>query len=253
MIEKLKELGLNYYEAKVLNVLLEKRLTLRELSKEAKIPFGKVYSVVKSLKSKNLIEETNSRPKLVFVDNASEVIDKLLKEKQNKTKDLFRDIKDIVINLDKSKKRNTKFFEIGITQKDNERIQLRSFTEANEEVLQIINIHHKPKSNRGSKTLWEKEIVKAVKRGVVFKSIYPKEINLPKLLKALVVEYPNGFQVKRFDTDFVRCDIIDRKRVLIKIVQQDIILFGGVFFIDDENLASNLINIFNELWEHADK
>jgi hypothetical protein len=59
------------------------------------------------------------------------------------------------------------------------------------------------------------------------------------------------FQVKRFDTDFIRCDIIDKKKVLLKIVQPDPMNFGGVFFIEDEKLAENLIRIFNEMWEHT--
>ena len=45
MIEELKALGLEHYEAKVLSILFKERLNLRELSKKSGVPFGKVYSL----------------------------------------------------------------------------------------------------------------------------------------------------------------------------------------------------------------
>ena len=153
---------------------------------------------------------------------------------------------------EKDENRITPFFQIGTTIEENRKIQLRSFDEAKEEVLQIMNIHHKPTSNRESKTIWEKEIVKAVKRGVIFKAIYPKKTELPAILKKLMKENPKRFVVKKFDTDFVRCDIIDGENALIKLVQRDPLQFGGVLFIENEKLAENLARIFNEMWENAD-
>ena len=252
MIEQLKELGLEHYESKALEILLKERLSLRELSKKSKVPFGKVYSVVKSLKEKNLVQETNSRPKLVYVENASEIISSLIKQKQEKDISLINKLRVFATETDKEKKKPTRFFEIGTTQEENKRIQLRTFVEAEGSVLQILNIHHKPKSNRESKTVWEKEIVKAVRRGIVFKVIYPKNVKLPSILEKLHITQPDKFQVKRFDTDFIRFDIIDGSKVLLKLVQQDPLQFGGVLFVENEKLAENLIRIFNELWEQAE-
>lgn len=252
MIEQLKKLGLSHYEAKALEILFKEKLNLHELSKKAEIPFGKVYSVVKNLKEKDLIKETNSRPKLIYIENTSEIISKLIKEKQEKDKTLNERLREISTEIDKEKQRETKFFQIGTSVQDNKRIQLRSFQEAESEVLQILNIHHKPKSNRENKTLWEKEIAKAVERGVVFKAIYPKNAELPKILEKLHKTNPRGFQVKRFDTDFARCDIIDGNKVMIKLVHQDALQFGGILFIENEKLADNFRKIFDEMWEQAD-
>ncbi|MCX6750483.1 MAG: hypothetical protein NTZ83_03425, partial [Candidatus Pacearchaeota archaeon] len=171
MIEELTAVGLEYYEAKALTVLLKDKMSLNDISKKSGIPFGKVYSVIKKLKERGVVSETNSRPKLVYVENASEVIGKLIREKQEKEKELNEKLRNIATEFDNSKNKSTKFLNIGINQEENRQIQMRSFAEAKEEVLQIINIHHKPKSNRESKTIWEKEIERAVLRGVVFKSI----------------------------------------------------------------------------------
>ena len=253
MIEELKLLGLSNYESKALELLMKEKVYLKNLSKKASIPFGKVYSVVKKLKEKGFIKEINSRPKLVYVENVSETISRLIKENQKKHEATITFLKEVATEIDKDKGKETKFFQVGTTIKDNKDIQLRSFREAEDEVLQIINIHHKTESNRESKTLWEKEIIKATEIGVVFKSIYPKKTILPKILQKLSKKSPERFQVKRLDTDFVRCDIIDGKKVMIKMVQQDPLQFGGILFIEDKKLAENLTKIFNEMWEQAKK
>ncbi|MEK6898157.1 MAG: hypothetical protein AABX28_02240 [Nanoarchaeota archaeon] len=71
---------------------------------------------------------------------------------------------------------------------------------------------------------------------------------LPKILDELNRKNPDRFQVKRADTDFVRCDVIDGKKVLLKLVQRDPLMFGGVFFIENEKLAGNLKKIFYSMW-----
>ncbi|MDD5133633.1 MAG: helix-turn-helix domain-containing protein [Candidatus Nanoarchaeia archaeon] len=252
MIQELQTLGLSYYESKALEILLKEKLSLENLSKKSGIPFGKVYSIVKSLKQKGLIKETNSRPKLIYTENASNLISKLIKEKQEKENVVISKLRNLVTNIDKKKGEITNFFQIGTTINDNKQIQLRAFNGAEKEVLQILNIHHKPGTNRESKLIWEKEIKKAILRGIIFKSIYPKKIVLPKIIANLNKKYPKKFQIRKIDTDFIRCDIIDRKKVLLKLVCEDALLFGGILLIEDEKLAENLIKVFNNLWEQAD-
>jgi sugar-specific transcriptional regulator TrmB len=249
MIEELMGLGLGYYESKALSVLLKEGLNLRELSKKAGIPFGKVYSIVKSLKEKGLVDETNSRPKLIYVENASEALSRLIRARQKQHEQIIDTIKETAALIDNGKGKASRFFEIGTTYKDNQRIQMRTFIEAEKEVLQILNIYHKPKANRPSKTAWEREIEKAVNRGVLFKCIYPKAIILPDILQKLNKSKPDCFQVKRLDTDYARCDIIDRNKVLLKLVQQDPLQFGGILFFENQKFAENLAKVFDAMWE----
>jgi len=252
MEKELMSLGLENYESRALALLLSEKLNLRQLSIKAKIPFGKVYSIIKKLKEKDLIKETNSRPKLIYVENSSEVISKLIRNKKLRENETIEKLKSFASEIDLSKSRETKFFQIGTTAEENKKIQLRSFNEANREVLQILNIYHKPKSNRESKNIWERAILESIKRGIVFKAIYPKNLDLPVKIKKLNKEYPNNFQIKRHNTDFVRCDIIDNDKIMIKLVQRDPLQFGGIFFIENEKLNENLKKIFYELWESVD-
>jgi len=251
MEKELRALGLSNYESKALNLLFSKRLTARELSKEARIPFGKVYSVVKGLKEKGILKETNSRPKCIYMENSSEIISKLINERKEQDKLLMEQLRQKISQIDKAIGKPIHFFQIGTSVEDNKAIQFRTFNEAKDSVLQILNIHHKPKSNRESKTLWEKAITQAVERGVTFKAIYPEKAELPRIIKRLNKEQPKKFQIRRLDTDFVRCDIIDDDKVLIKLVHSDPLQFGGILFIESEKLNENIKRIFHELWEQA--
>jgi len=248
-LERLKDLGLGIYEIKILEVLFKEKTNLRNLSKKSGVPFGKVYSVVKSLKKRGLIKEDSNRPKKIFVESASEVIKNLVRKDEKRRQELWDKLKILSSEIDVKKKNETPFFQIGINSEENAKIQSRVFDECEKEVLQILNIFHKPKSNRVSKTKWEKAIEKAVKRGVVFKSIYPKKTELPKLIKKIKRDFPKKFIVKHKDTSFVRCDIVDGKKVLLKLVQQDAMQFGGIIFIENERFAKHLKKIFYGLWE----
>ena len=251
MENDLRALGLSNYESKALNLLFSKRLTMREISKEARIPFGKVYSVIKGLKERGVLKETNSRPKCIYVEDASEIISKLINERKEQDRLLMDQLRQKISRVDKAIGKPTRFFQIGTSVEDNKEIQLRTFNEANESILQILNIHHEPKSNRESKTLWEKAIIRAAERGVTFKAIYPTKTELPWKIKRLNKEQPQKFQIRQLDTDFVRCDIIDDDKVLIKLVHSDPLQFGGVLFIESEKLNENIKRIFYELWEQA--
>ena len=241
----MQEFGLGYYESKAIEVLLKEQTTAKQLSKKAGIPSGKVYSILQDLVKKGLILQTNERPKQFFVPDADIVLDKLIQQKQAAHEHAVNNMRSTASEIARSRSQYSKFFEIGTSLEDNREIQLRTFNEAKQEVCQILNIHHKPKSNRSSKTIWEKEIIKAIKRGVVFRSIYPTRMKLPVFLNNI----PQAkFQVKRINTDFVRCDIIDKKKVMIKLINQDATAYGGILFIEDEKFAKNLQHFFEQLW-----
>ena len=65
LVEKLKEIGFNTYEAKVYIALLKKYpATGYEVTKLANIPQARTYDTLKSLEEKNIVATTNSKPVL---------------------------------------------------------------------------------------------------------------------------------------------------------------------------------------------
>ena len=61
--ETLHELGLNAYEVDAYLALLESgKMTAMEISREAKVPYSKIYEVLNSLKDKGWIKSSETRP-----------------------------------------------------------------------------------------------------------------------------------------------------------------------------------------------
>jgi sugar-specific transcriptional regulator TrmB len=61
--EILRKMGLNAYETDAYLALLEGgQLTAMEISREAKVPYSKIYEVLNSLKQKGWIKSTETRP-----------------------------------------------------------------------------------------------------------------------------------------------------------------------------------------------
>jgi sugar-specific transcriptional regulator TrmB len=61
--ETLHEMGLNAYEIDAYIILLESgQMTAMEISREAKVPYSKIYEVLNSLKSKGWTKSSESRP-----------------------------------------------------------------------------------------------------------------------------------------------------------------------------------------------
>jgi HTH-type transcriptional regulator, sugar sensing transcriptional regulator len=249
MEKQLVSLGFTAYESRIISVLCKESLPLKALSKQARVPFGKIYSVVKGLVSQGLVEQTSSWPKKLFISNPSQTIAKLIEHKQLEERESRENLIQFVSEIELSRNLKPGFFQIGTTNEENRSIQLQAFKDAKKEVLQILNVYHRPTSNRNNKSLWEKEILDAVKRGVFFKSIYPMHVKLPLLLEELHKKNPKQFAIRRIDTYFTRCDIIDKDKVLIKLVQEDPLHFGGIIYIRNERLNENLRKLFLTFWE----
>jgi sugar-specific transcriptional regulator TrmB len=61
--ETLREMGLNAYETDAYMALLESgQMTAMEISREAKVPYSKIYEVLNSLKEKGWIKSSETRP-----------------------------------------------------------------------------------------------------------------------------------------------------------------------------------------------
>ncbi|MFH1915808.1 MAG: helix-turn-helix domain-containing protein [Nanoarchaeota archaeon] len=246
--ELLVRMGLEKYASRAISVLLKEELTLKALSRKAKIPYGKVYSIVKNLKMQGLVQETADRPKKVYISDSRESLQLLFDEKIAGEQLMREQLTRIVSEIEVSQNRIPGFFQIGTTNKENREIQLAAFRQARKEVLQIINIHHRPLSNRLAKTTWEEEILASIKRGVSYKAIYPVSCVLPKILVQVQQKYPKEFIVQRKNTNFMRCDIIDKDFVLLKLVHEDPLQFGGILLIRNEHLNENLRRVFQVLW-----
>jgi len=76
LVEKLKEIGFNTYEAKVYIALLKKYpATGYEISKLANIPQSRTYDTLKVLEEKNIVTPANSKPVLYTPIKPKQILD----------------------------------------------------------------------------------------------------------------------------------------------------------------------------------
>jgi sugar-specific transcriptional regulator TrmB len=83
----LQELGLTDYESRVYLALLEKGvLTARQLSKQSRVPYSKVYETLTSLEGKGWIETEHGRPSRYYPKAPSEALAAMKLQLEDKVK-----------------------------------------------------------------------------------------------------------------------------------------------------------------------
>jgi sugar-specific transcriptional regulator TrmB len=242
-----QDFGLSLYEDRAVEALLRERMTARELLKRTPIPPGKLYSVLKTLEKRGIITSSSTRPKSFAIENPAKTISKLIEEKQQRDEETIAKARQAISALPRERSIDY-FFRVGVTPEDNKEMQLKMFTDAKREVCQVLNSRHKPSMNRRSKDLWEEAIKEAVGRGVHFRALYHESTRIPSSILSLP---KNRFEIRRTDKEMERLDIVDGKRVMLKIISDDPLLFGGVISVENERLAKNLQAIFEDLWKRS--
>ncbi|MFW5902759.1 MAG: TrmB family transcriptional regulator [archaeon] len=81
--KELFRLGLKEYQARCLACLVKNGdLTAQKISKEAEVPYPKVYSTLKELENMNLLISTNERPKKYIAKEKDRAINFLIDKKR---------------------------------------------------------------------------------------------------------------------------------------------------------------------------
>ncbi|MCU4718652.1 TrmB family transcriptional regulator [Halapricum hydrolyticum] len=97
----LRDLGLSEYEARAYRSLLETGpTTAKELSRSSDVPMGRIYDVLKSLETHNLVRsQTASRPKKYVAVEPETALDRLLEDKKRELEEKAAQYEEIVDSL----------------------------------------------------------------------------------------------------------------------------------------------------------
>lgn len=249
ILQELYGLNLSRREIEVISCLYEGHtLNAKQIAKQIGLSEQKAYPYLKSLVNKGFLTSEDTHPMKYRIGHS-----RAFKHELDKQRLKSEQTEEFLKQLAEKQKRyegyENPFYQIATAREDNLKLQLNAFNLARKEFLQILNIYHDPKQNRLQKLEFEKTILKMLDRGVSFKTIYPTKAALPKILK----ENIDRFELRRLDTDFQRCDIIDERFVLLKITDKDKVNFIGSILVDDKNLTKNLKSRFLGLWDEANK
>jgi len=98
----LRDLGLSEYESRAYRSLLETGpTTAKELSRTSDVPMGRIYDVLNSLETHNLIRsQTASRPKKYVAVEPETALDRLLENKREELEEKINQYEDIATELE---------------------------------------------------------------------------------------------------------------------------------------------------------
>ncbi len=98
LVKSMKEFGFNTYEAKILSyLLLRNEATAPEMSKNLEIPNTKIYYVLDKLINKNYIKKREISPFIYYIENKSDLFDKILNYHKEKF-DHLNDLKGLILS-----------------------------------------------------------------------------------------------------------------------------------------------------------
>lgn len=99
MLDFLRKLGLNKYEANAYLILLRGPNTAFLISKESNVPFGRIYDCLNSLENKGFVEVVPSKPKKYKAVNPETAMNGLIDDELNNFEKLRESIKSEVSKL----------------------------------------------------------------------------------------------------------------------------------------------------------
>src|SRR6056297_3398596 len=97
----LRDLGLSEYEARAYRALLNTGpTTAKDLSRASEVPMGRIYDVLNSLETQNIVRsQTASRPKKYVAVEPETALDRLLDDKKEELEAKAEQYEDIVSEL----------------------------------------------------------------------------------------------------------------------------------------------------------
>jgi sugar-specific transcriptional regulator TrmB len=272
----LRDLGLTKYEASAYSTLLKEGVTgAQELSRKSDIPVGKIYEVLSNLNNMGLVEFQRSRPRKYRAVKPSIALNNLYVKKEEETKNELENFKLKVSELE------SKFSDIA--QPDHTEVQFWATSIGEEDIIKNIKnmldeveteiLHVKP-ANISKLMCKEKnidpntfmptvidEFVKAAKKGIKIRIIFPEEMFtylLKNRFEHIKDQYDKEMIKKNIDVRALGCDydfrLIDGYITHIPIpdpLNPDE-MFGELKVYDKE-YAAKLEDKFEELWRMGEK
>ena len=272
----LRDLGLTKYEASAYSTLLREGVTgAQELSRRSDIPVGKIYEVLSNLNNMGLVEFQRSRPRKYRAVKPSIALNNLYAKKEEETKNELDNFKLKVSELE------SRFSDIA--QPDHTEIQFWATSIGEEDIIKNIKnmldeveneiLHVKPTKmsdmickdkhidpNRFMPSVID-EFVKAAKKGVKIKIIFPEEVLICLMKDRFAhIKDPQDREIikNNIDAKVLNCDydfrLVDEYITHIPIPDPvDPNNMFGELKIYDKEYAQKLKDKFEELWAKGKK
>lgn len=247
MIDKLKELGLTEYEAKVyITLLKEGTLKGTQVHRKSGVPHSPTYHSLLSLESKGFITITPTKPKKFSAINPKLAINNFISRKVEHIKEIEHEISDGLLELKKPQSADEMIEKVNITAGSDRIFSIIKylFDEAKDEmrVMYTYEIRN---------YLQQKGTLDAIKRGVKVRILATKK--LPLGIKWMKEDVRLGAEVRYFRVEELRIVVQDNKKSVISMINPRDSRDRVITYFEHGLFSNILAKYFDEIWKKAQK
>lgn len=259
----LRDLGLSEYESRAYRTLLGTgATTAKELSRTSDVPMGRIYDVLNTLETKNLVRsQTASRPKKYVAVEPETALDRLLESKEAELEEQLAQFETIAseleTQLEASNRVDEQFWTAALGADDTIDLLVERLSAADD---RIIFVAATPTSQFDTDAVGERitdEVERALDRGVPISLLeHPRVVEtLPENIGERYRENLQNnehFEVRVSDTIESTFVLIDHAEICIEVPhplnpKEAFALIN----LKDVEFATNVEESFEEHWENA--
>ncbi|MGM5484854.1 MAG: TrmB family transcriptional regulator [Nanobdellota archaeon] len=257
-LDKLKQFGLNSYEAKIWAALLSRGVsTAGELSDISNVPRSRSYDVLESLEKKGFIIMKIGKPIKYIAVEPSEVVERVKKDTLTNAKkqaEVLDEVKETEMFKQLSALHSNGLEMVdpsdmsgNLKSRDHVYSQMDSMIKSAEESVDIITTSEG--LNRKAKAL-KKAFKKANKRGVSIRILAPVNNDTERSID----DISEFVEVRNIEKIKARTCIVDKKEIAFMIMDDKKVdpSFDGGIWLNTEFFANALSQMFEEAWKKAE-
>ena len=245
MINELRQIGLNEYEARTYLTLLENGpLKGGDTCKKSKVPHGKTYESLVSLEEKGFVSITPIKPKIFTALNPKIAIDHLMNQKIT----IFRQLQFQLsekLSLRKKVKQEDMVEKIQIFAGAKKAWPLSLYLFNNSKKVMRHMFTYEVRNYEQDRALTE-----AIKRGVEVRRIAAKKTT--EGLKWMREDVKKGLKVRYYPVDEIRLEIKDNDQSMLYFLNPRDSRDRIILFFNHGFFSKMLANFFDEIWDKAE-
>jgi sugar-specific transcriptional regulator TrmB len=259
----LRDLGLSEYESRAFRSLLETGpTTAKELSRASDVPMGRIYDVLNSLETYNLVRsQTASRPKKYVAVEPETALDRLLDDRKRELEekvDQYESIVDeLADQLETAEPVDEPFWTAALGPEETSELLVERLAAAEERIVVVASARTQPLNLDSMGTQITEEIEAALDRGVQVSVLLRPEI-LERLPREVGERYRDHLQdhdayaVRTSENVTGTFELIDQSEVCIEVPHP---LEAGETFavidLKDREFAASVEEAFAQRWDEA--
>ncbi|WP_336360039.1 TrmB family transcriptional regulator [Haladaptatus sp. ZSTT2] len=259
----LRDLGLSEYEARAYRALLQTGpTTAKELSRASDVPMGRIYDILNSIETYNLVRsQSASRPKKYVAVEPTTALDRLLDDKKrelDQKKDQYEDIVDeLAHELDAAEPVEETFWTAAVGPTQTIDLLLERLAAADDTIVIVASTLGQQFDIGEIGALVAEQLQNALDRGVSVKVLMRPELVdlLPESVgdhyAATLSSHPD-FEVRTSDDVSGTFNVIDGTEVVIEVPHPlDTEEIFAMIDLKDRSFATGITNEFSPRWETA--